>query len=117
MSVRRRAIQRIVNNKNQLHCDDGRPALVTHYRMEWWYEGKLHRIGGPAITGWNGYNYDELFYLYDKSYDKNRYNKLLFIMKKFVNILKNKHRDKVSREIYNLGICKDVSLLISKYII
>jgi hypothetical protein len=117
MSVRRRAIQRIVNNKNQLHCEDGRPALVTNYRMEWWYEGKLHRIGGPAITGWNGYNYDELFYLHDKSYDKNRYNKILFIIKRFVNIIKNKHRAKLTREIYNLGICKDISKLISEYVI
>lgn len=117
MSVRRRAIQRIVNNKNQLHCEDGRPALVTNYRMEWWHEGKLHRINGPAVTGWNGYNYDELFYLYNKSYEKNKYNKLIIIMTRFINIVKNKYRAKIKRKIYNSGISKDLSQLISEYVI
>lgn len=39
------------NEKNELHREDG-PAVIYKYkedRKEWWINGKLHRVGAPAI--------------------------------------------------------------------
>ena len=116
MSVRTRCIHRVLNHKNQLHCDN-LPALITNYRTEWWNNGKLHRVGGPAISGWNGYNYEDCYYLRGKAYDKRSYNKIMFIVKRFVNIIKTRYHDKITMEIYNTGICLDVSRFIANYVI
>ena len=38
-----------------LHRDFNRPAIVRENgSREWWVEGRLHRVGGPAVEDVNG---------------------------------------------------------------
>lgn len=50
------------NGKGELHREDGPAIIIREYFKEWWLEGKLHRVGGPAAIHSDG----EQYWLYGK---------------------------------------------------
>lgn len=59
-----------------LHRTDG-PALISNNGdITWYYEGSIHRIGGPAVT----IGKSEHYYIEDVPYSKEEYNKLLRVI-------------------------------------
>ena len=119
----------------KLHREDG-PAFKYHSNIveKWYLNGKLHREGGPAVIqpgfrAWyrNGLQHREdgpavenseqsHYYLFGVMYQKDRFIRLVRLIKRFNNNLKKKYRERVRLAIYtNTKMCQDLSDLISQY--
>lgn len=44
----------LIYKENKLHCDDG-PAVISHFRQEWYINHGRHRIDGPAVIHSDGF--------------------------------------------------------------
>ena len=52
----------IYNDAGEIHCDDGPAITFENGVSEWYQQGKLHRIGGPARTPRRRYGSTEWYF-------------------------------------------------------
>lgn len=50
------------NDDNKYHCIDGPAMINVDGTKHWYFQGRRHRVDGPAIEWWDG---DSCFYLVD----------------------------------------------------
>lgn len=97
----------------KLHRGDG-PAVIQGDFRSWYRYGELHRTDGPAVQA----KTTEYYYLFDTAYTKEKLDKVVKILKKFNEKLKQKYREKIKLAVYNnINQCQDVCAIISKYCI
>lgn len=83
--------------KGRLHREKG-PAkictykIINYHKKVWYYDGNIHRLTGPAIVS-NFCNRDsECYYIDGKKYRKDRYNKVINIIIRFVKKINYRRR-------------------------
>jgi len=115
-----------VNHKNRtkmwymngVYHRENQPALTSPLGELWYYEGRLHRLTGAAFIHIEMGN---RYYIHDKMFPKGKYNKIMFMIRTFIILLKKKIRNKYSIKLLNTDInvstTKDVTDIISSYII
>jgi len=102
--------------RNGVYHRENKPAFISPLGELWYYNGKLHRINGPScIHIENGKQY----YIHDKNFTKQKYNKIMFIIKRFILLLKKTIRNKYSITLLDINVSttRDVTDIISSYII
>ena len=101
---------------NGIRHRENQPAFISSLGELWYYYGKLHRINGPAIINIEMGN---RYYIHDKIFSKEKYNKIMFIIKRFIILLKKPIRNKYSIKLLDINVSttKDVTDIISSYII
>ncbi len=103
---------------NGVYHRENQPALISPLGKLWYYEGRLHRLNGPASVH---IELGNKYYIHDKMFTKEKYNKIMFIIRRFIILLKKKIRNKYSIKLLNTDInastTKDVTDIISSYII
>ena len=101
---------------NGIRHRENQPAFISSLGELWYYYGKLHRINGPAIINIEMGN---RYYIHDKIFTKEKYNKIMFIIKRFIILLKKPIRNKYSIKLLDINVSttKDVTDIISSYII
>ena len=101
---------------NGIRHRENKPALISPLGELWYYYGNLHRINGPASIHKNIGN---IYYIHGINYTKQKYNKIMFIIKRFIILLKNKYRNKYSIILLNtnLSTIKNLSNILSCYMI
>lgn len=99
-----------------LHREDG-PAIDGNEVKEWWVNGIRHRIDGPAIVYGQDIGGPNEYWINNVYCDHNKYIKTIYLVKKAHKKLINILRTKISNACYDTELmCKDVSILISKYV-
>ena len=101
---------------NGIRHRENQPAFISPLGELWYYNGKLHRINGPACIHKEIANN---YYIYGKIFTKQKYNKIMFIIKRFIIILKKPIRNKYSITLLDINVSttRDVTDIISSYII
>jgi hypothetical protein len=101
---------------NGIRHRENQPAFISSLGELWYYYGKLHRINGPAIINIEMGN---RYYIHDKIFSKEKYNKIMFIIKRFIILLKKPIRNKYSIKLLDINVSttRDVTDIISSYII
>ncbi len=89
------------------HSEDG-PAIITQIGEIWYYNGVIHRFGGPAKTHYE-YKTKE-YYLYGIQYSREKYNKIMFIIITLCDKLKKILRCKYTQKLQSTNIfhAKDI---------
>lgn len=99
---------------NGLHHREDGPAVIQENYKAWYINGKLHRLDGPASESSSFKNY----YIFGNEYSEDNYKKMLKLIRRFSNNLKNKYRKKLMNALYATSImCKDVCGIVSQYMI
>ena len=116
-----------INHKNRtkMWCVDGErhrevgPAFTTGFGLNevWYYKGMVHRLNGPATT--NSELNTALYYIHNRQYTRQTYNKIIFRVKLACNIFKKKLRNKYTKKLQETNICDEKSLysIISSYMV
>jgi hypothetical protein len=101
---------------NGIRHRENQPAFISSLGELWYYYGKLHRINGPAIINIEMGN---RYYIHDKIFSKEKYNKIMFIIKRFIILLKKPIRNKYSIKLLDINVSttRDVTDIISSFII
>ena len=110
------------NNKTKMWYINGirhrenQPAFISPLGELWYYYGKLHRINGPATIH---IEIGNIYYIHGKIFTKQKYNKIMFIIKRFIILLKKPIRNKYSIKLLDINVSttRDVTDIISSYII
>jgi hypothetical protein len=110
------------NNKTKMWYINGirhrenQAAFISPLGELWYYYGKLHRINGPATIH---IEIGNIYYIHDKIFTKQKYNKIMFIIKRFIILLKKPIRSKYSIKLLDINVSttRDVTDIISSYII
>lgn len=83
--------------KGRLHRDKG-PAKICNYKIinyrkkVWYDDGSIHSLIGPAIVSNFCNRESEYYYIYGKKYRKDRYNKVIDIVIRFVEKINYRRR-------------------------
>ena len=124
------------NVREELWCEDGQlhriggPASYKRNErnidevvvFEKWYEhGELHRIGGPAVIQRDneGDVVGKDYFLYGYWIEKFDYIRRMYLVKRFINTLKNKYRTRLTSALIETDACDEVNLynIIAEYVI
>jgi len=102
--------------RNGVYHRENKPAVITTLGELWYYNGKLHRLNGPAIIN---REIDNQYSIHGIKYTKQKYNKIMFVVKRFILFLKKKYRNKYSITLLNINVSgiKDLTDIMSSYII
>ena len=83
--------------KGRLHREKG-PAkictykIINYHKKVWYYDGNIHRLTGPAIVSNFCNRESEYYYIHGKKYPKDRYNKVINIIIRFLEKINYRRR-------------------------
>jgi hypothetical protein len=83
--------------KGRLHREKG-PAkictykIINYHKKVWYYDGNIHRLTGPAIDSNFCNRKNEYYYIHGKKYPKDRYNKVINIIIRFLEKINYRRR-------------------------
>jgi len=95
--------------KGMLHRDFG-PAKIcsynflNYYKEVWYYYGEIHCLRGPAIVSKLCNRVSEYYYIDGKKYMRDKYNKIIKLIRRFVEMINYRRRIRFYNKINKVGM-------------
>lgn len=96
-------------SKGRLHREKGPAKICTYkiinYRKKvWYYDGNIHNLIGPAIVSKFCNRVSEYYYIYGNKYTKNKYDKLMKNVRRFIENINYRRRLNLYRKINKVDL-------------
>lgn len=95
--------------KGRLHREKG-PAkictykIINYHKKVWYYDGNIHSLMGPAIVSKFCNRVSEYYYIYGNKYTKNKYDKVMKNVRRFIENINYRRRLNLYKKINKVDI-------------